>query len=140
RAATRFFGGAGPAPGLPGKYPLLQKAYHLAIVVIILGVIVTGVLMFAKIDTAWWRRNPYIMGMTDTDWGIVYAIHGFCAMAAVGLIMVHIYFAIRPEKLWITRSMILGWVTRKEYGDHHDTTRWVAKDREETRPQRRAAE
>ncbi len=138
RGVTRFFGGSGPAPGLPGKYPLLQKLYHLGIVVIILGVIVTGALMLAKIDTPWWRRNPYFL--SDSDWGIVYLVHGFAAMAAVSLVLIHVYFAIRPEKLWITRSMILGWVTRKEYVEHHDPARWVADEPGEIRPQQRAAE
>ncbi|MBT4718824.1 MAG: cytochrome b/b6 domain-containing protein, partial [Rhodospirillaceae bacterium] len=33
----------------------------------------------------------------------------------LAMIIIHIYFAIRPEKLWITRSMIWGWITRAEY-------------------------
>jgi hypothetical protein len=37
---------------------------------------------------------------------------------------VHIYFALRPEKLHFTRSMILGWITREEYRANHDTNRW----------------
>jgi hypothetical protein len=40
------------------------------------------------------------------------------------MVMVHIYFAVRPEKLWITRSMIRGWITRHELNDHHDPRQW----------------
>lgn len=125
RSVARFLGSKAPAPALPGKYQLLQKAYHWGIALVIFAVIVTGAMMFAKIDTPWWRRNPYIWGMTDRDWGMVYAVHGLAAMAAISLVLIHIYFAIRPEKLWITRSMLRGWITRKEYRDHHDPSRWA---------------
>jgi formate dehydrogenase subunit gamma len=143
RAFTRFFGSKGPAPRLPGKYPLLQKLYHLAIAFIILGVAITGMLMLAKIDTAWWRRNPYFIENSwwgvDQTWGIVYALHGFFAMASITLVLIHIYFAIRPEKLWITRSMILGWVPREKYRQNHDPERWATPGAEPA-AQRRAAE
>ena len=36
----------------------------------------------------------------------------------------HVYFAIRPEKRWQTRSMIKGWITREEYLQHHDPSLW----------------
>src|SRR5262249_35808674 len=117
-----------------GKYPLLQKLYHLAIAVIVLGVAATGMLMLAKIDTAWWRRNPYFIENSwwsvDQTWGIVYTLHGFFAMAAVSLVLIHIYFAVRPHKWWITRSMTLGGVTRQKYREYHDTKRWVAEGKD----------
>ncbi|OGA19622.1 MAG: hypothetical protein A3H32_05230 [Betaproteobacteria bacterium RIFCSPLOWO2_02_FULL_63_19] len=40
--------------------------------------------------------------------------------------MVHVYFGIRPEKLWMTRSMILGWITRSDYLAHYDPVLWQA--------------
>ena len=43
----------------------------------------------------------------------------------VGLTMAHIYFAIRPEKLWITKGMVFGDITREEFLKHHDPQRWV---------------
>ena len=45
-------------------------------------------------------------------------------VALVGLTMAHIYFAIRPEKLWLTKSMLFGFITRRQYLEHHDPTRW----------------
>ena len=36
----------------------------------------------------------------------------------------HIYFALRPEKLLFTRAMLRGWITRAEYSEHHDPQRW----------------
>jgi hypothetical protein len=36
-----------------------------------------------------------------------------------------VYFAVRPEKWWITKGMIVGWITRRQYLEHHDPHRWV---------------
>ena len=36
-------------------------------------------------------------------------------MAVLSLIMIHIYFAIRPDKLWLTRSMILVHVWQYDF-------------------------
>jgi len=110
-------------PDPPGKYPLLQKLYHHGIAAIVLVLIGTGGVMLAKIDTPFWQRNPYML--SGETWGYIYVLHDLASMAVLALLMVHIYFAIRPEKLWITRSMILGWITRQEYNDHHAPEAWV---------------
>jgi hypothetical protein len=39
--------------------------------------------------------------------------------------MVHVYFGIRPEKRPITKSMIVGWMSRDYYLQEHDPQRWV---------------
>jgi cytochrome b subunit of formate dehydrogenase len=109
-------------PDAPGKYPLLQKLFHHVMALAILVLIVTGGLVLAKIDTPFWTRDPYIL--SAQTWGIVYVLHDLAALVVLGMVMVHIYFAIRPEKLWITRSMILGWITRREYEAHHDPALW----------------
>lgn len=121
KAVRHEFGG-GPRPPLPGKYPLLQRGYHALIAVVILAAVVTGLMMTVKIDTPFWTRNPY--WLSQSTWGVIYVIHGLAAMTVLALVMVHIYFAIRPEKLWITRSMIVGWITSAEYLEHHDPARW----------------
>ncbi len=108
----------------PGKYNPLQKLYHLGVAVFLLGIIGSGLLMLLKIDTPFWRRNPY--WFSNETWGYIYALHGLAAMAMVTMIIIHVYFAIRPEEWYLTRSMFRGWITRKEYGDHHDTNRWQA--------------
>ena len=110
----------------PGKYSLAQKLYHLAISVLILSTIATGLLMWRKVDTPFWQRNPYWLS-TD-NWGVAYAIHGLAAMALVTMVIIHVYFALRPDEWHLTRSMLRGWMTRKEYADHHDPRRWPAKD------------
>ena len=113
-------------PDLPGKDPLLQKLYHHAIAGLILALIGTGGVMLAKIDTPFWQRNPYML--SAETWGWVYVVHDLAAMAVVTMVLIHIYFGIRPEKLWITRSMLLGWISRSEYAKHHDPDLWAPED------------
>ena len=50
--------------------------------------------------------------------------HGLAGVGLVGLVIAHVYFAVRPEKWWITKSMILGWITRRQYLEHHEPERW----------------
>ena len=119
RATLRVPGALLPRPG---KYSFAQKFIHLAFSVVVLAAIVTGGLMMVKIDTPWWERDPY--WLSAAQWGVVYVLHGLAALCLVTMVIVHVYFALRPEKLHFTRSMILGWITREEYRAHHDTNRW----------------
>lgn len=113
------------APGpKPGKYPLGNRLYHLAVLVAGLSVIATGILMMWRVRTGIVERNPYLL--SDPTWGITYVVHGLMGVGFVGLVIAHIYFALRPEKLWITKSMIFGTITRRQYLEHHDPDRWVA--------------
>ena len=114
----------------PGKYPLGNRLYHLAVVVAGLGVIATGVVMMWRVRTGLVDRNPYLL--SDTTWGITYVLHGLAGVGFVGLVIAHIYFALRPEKLWITKSMIFGTITRREYLEYHDPDRWVADGRDKS--------
>jgi len=106
----------------PGKYSVAQKLIHHAFTVVVLTTLVTGGLMLARIDTPWWQRNPYLLA--DATWGIVYVLHGLAALLLITMVMMHVYFALRPEKLKFTRAMILGWITRREYDENHDPKRW----------------
>jgi formate dehydrogenase subunit gamma len=105
-----------------GKYPLGNRLYHSAIVVTALGAVTTGVLMLSRVRTPFLTRNPYLL--SDTTWGVTYVSHGLAGVALVGLVIAHVYFAIRPEKWWITKAMILGWITRRQYLEHHEPERW----------------
>jgi cytochrome b subunit of formate dehydrogenase len=106
----------------PGKYSVAQKLIHHAFTLVVLTTLVTGSLMLLRIDTPWWQRNPYLFA--DATWGIVYVLHGLAALMLVTMVMMHVYFALRPEKLMFTRAMILGWITRRELTEHHDPERW----------------
>lgn len=109
-------------PRKPGKYSLAQKLIHHLFAVVLLTAAVTGGLMMVRMDTPWWQRNPY--WLSSSQWGVVYVLHGLAALLLVTMVIAHVYFALRPEKLLFTRSMIRGWITRDEYERHHDPERW----------------
>jgi len=113
---------SGEGPAKPGKYSFAQKLIHHLFALVVLVTSITGALMLVRIDTPWWRRNPY--WLAEDTWGVIYVLHGLGALMLITMVMTHIYFALRPEKLLFTRSMIRGWITRKEYGEHHDPKRW----------------
>jgi cytochrome b subunit of formate dehydrogenase len=117
----REFGHDVPGPK-SGKYPLGNRLYHLAIVFTGLGASLTGALMIPRIRTGLVARNPYYL--SDATWGITYVTHGLAGVGLVGLVIAHVYFAVRPEKWWITKSMILGFITRRQYLEHHEPSRW----------------
>ncbi len=118
----QVLGSTGPAPGKPGKNPLENKLFHHVVATATLAAIITGLIMMAKVDTPWWKRNPYIL--SDDTWGIIYVVHGAASVALITLVMAHLYFAARPEKRWITLSMLRGWISRERYLEHYDETRW----------------
>jgi formate dehydrogenase subunit gamma len=111
-----------PGSSKPGKYPLGNRLYHLAVMVAGLFVIGSGIMMMWRVRTGLVERNPYLF--QDTTWGLTYVTHGLMGVGFVGLVIAHIYFALRPEKLWITKAMIFGTISRREYLEHHDPDRW----------------
>jgi len=121
-AVKQALGSTGSAPGKPGKNPLENKLFHHVVALATLAAIITGLIMMAKIDTPWWNRNPYVL--SDDTWGIIYIIHGAGSVALITLIMAHLYFAVRPEKRWITLSMLRGWIPRERYLEHYDPQSW----------------
>lgn len=106
----------------PGKYSLAQKLIHHAFALVVLTGAASGGAMLLRIDTPWWKRNPYLLA--DSTWGVIYVLHGLAALTLITMVMLHIYFALRPEKLLFTRAMLRGWITRAEYTEHHDPQRW----------------
>lgn len=106
----------------PGKYSVAQKLIHHAFAVVVLTTLVTGGFLLLRIDTPWWPRNPYVLA--DATWAVVYVLHGLAALLLITMVMMHAYFALRPEKLKFTRAMIRGWITREEFTEHHDPKRW----------------
>lgn len=118
----RSLGRPAPEPPRPGKWALENKAFHHLSAAAGVAVVLTGFLMMLRIPTPFWEANPYFL--SDGAWGVVFVLHGVAAVGFVGLIMAHVYFAIRPDKRWITWSMILGWVSRRDYLLHHDPARW----------------
>ena len=105
-----------------GKYSVGQKGFHHAVALIVLVVIATGLVMMVGIDGPFWERNPFII--SESSRGMIFVLHGFAGLISITMIIVHIYFAIRPEKLYMTRSMIRGWITREEFEKNHDPDSW----------------
>jgi cytochrome b subunit of formate dehydrogenase len=123
KRVQRFMGKSAALPRKFAKYPLENKLYHGAIVVTGMSVIVTGVFMMSRVRTIFFPRNPYLFG--DMTWGLMYVLHGLAGVGLITLVVVHVYFAIRPEKLPITASMMVGTMSREFYLQEHDPQRWV---------------
>ena len=123
RRILRFVGKSAPPPDRFAKYPLENKLYHGAIIAAGLSSIVTGVFMMFRVRTIFFPRNPYLF--SDMTWGMMYVLHGLAGVGLIALIMVHIYFGLRPEKRAITKSMIFGWMSRDFYLKEHDPARWL---------------
>ena len=119
----RAFGQRAPAPRKAAKYPWDNKMYHTAIVLSALASVPTGIFMMNRVETPLFVRNPYLV--SDTTWGVMYVLHGLSGIGLVGLTIAHVYFAIRPEKRWITKGMIFGDISRQEFLHHHDPERWI---------------
>ena len=119
----RFMGKSTALPRKFAKYPLENKLYHGVVILTGLAVIVTGVFMMFRVRTMIFPRNPYLF--TDMTWGMVYVLHGLAGVGFITLTIVHVYFAIRPEKLPITASMIVGSMSREFYLKEHDPKRWI---------------
>ena len=62
-----------------------------------LSVILTGVFMMFRVRTIFFPRNPYLF--SDMTWGLMYVLHGLAGVGLIALIMMHVYFGLRPEKL-----------------------------------------
>lgn len=88
------------------KYDLNQKLYHWSVSVLILVLVITGVIMLAKIDTPFWSRDPSIL--SDWNWGLVYLAHGAASMLLIFFFILHIYFAVLPEHRQLLVAMVFG--------------------------------
>jgi cytochrome b subunit of formate dehydrogenase len=106
----------------PGKYSPAQKSMHAVVTILTLLVLGRGRIWFLQIDTPWWERTN---SMSEAALGLVFFIHGITTLGLVGVICLHIYFALRPEKLFYTRSMISGWISKDELAANHDPQRWT---------------
>jgi cytochrome b subunit of formate dehydrogenase len=123
RRVLRFMGRPAPPPRKFAKYPLENKLYHGAIIATGLSAIGTGVFMMSRVHTIFFPRNPYLF--SDMTWGLMYVLHGLAGIGLIALVMVHVYFAVRPEKLDITKSMVFGTMKREFYLKHYDPQRWA---------------
>ena len=119
----RFLGQSAAVPRKFAKYPLENKLYHGVVMLSGLAVIATGICMMFRVRTIFFPRNPYLF--SDMTWGMMYVLHGLAGVGLITLTIVHVYFAVRPEKLPITASMIVGSMSREFYLKEHDPERWI---------------
>jgi len=121
----RDFGEPFDSAKKPGKYSFEQKGMHWAMTVVVLAVVVTGVVLFMQIDTPFWERTN---SMAESQLGLMFLLHGLSTLALIALMATHIYFAVRPEKMFYTRSMFTGWISEDEMSANHDPSRWSPKE------------
>lgn len=107
----------------PGKYSFEQKGMHWAMTVLVIAVIATGLTLFTHIDSPWWER-PSVDN--EGTLGIFFLLHGTATLALIAFTAIHIYFALRPEKRFYTRSMVTGWISEAEMKENHDPSKWKA--------------
>jgi cytochrome b subunit of formate dehydrogenase len=124
RRLKRFRGENAPPPRRFAKYPLENKMYHLAVLVCGLTVTLTGSFMIFRVRTPFFTRNPYVL--SDMSIGMMYAMHGLAGIALIGMIIIHVYFALHPRKFPITKGMLYGVIDKDHYIHHHDPERWAA--------------
>jgi len=104
-----------------GKYTLAQKLMHLGWAVAVLVAIVTGLLLLKKAGVPFLARNPYMFSLGT--WGVLTLLHDLAALLSVFLVLVHVYFAILPEKRAYLRAMASGSITRADLKAEHDVER-----------------
>jgi formate dehydrogenase subunit gamma len=109
------------AGGRAGKYTLPQKLMHLGWALAVLVAIVTGLLLLRKAGVPFLERDPYVRSLAG--WGVITLLHDLAALLSVFLILVHVYFAILPEKRAYLRAMIAGTMTRGDLKAEHDLQR-----------------
>ena len=119
---SHMLGRNGTAVPKTAKYPIDHKMFHHGAAVSGLAAIVTGIFMMLRLETPFWTANPYML--SDSAWGVMYWVHGVAGVALIALVISHIYFAIRPDKWWITKSMIYGDISREKYVENFDPGRW----------------
>jgi formate dehydrogenase subunit gamma len=116
-----LFAGSDLRPRGAGKFTLAQKLMHLAWSVAILTAIVTGLFLLRKAGVPFLERDPYARSLES--WGILTLLHDLAALLSVFLILLHVYFAILPEKRAYLRAMISGNIGRAELAQEHDLSK-----------------
>jgi cytochrome b subunit of formate dehydrogenase len=102
----------------PGKYSLAQKGMHKAWMFVVLIAIATGLLLMVKGGVPFMPRNAYLFGRSG--WGVMTLLHDLAALAAVFLVIVHVYFGLLPEKRHYLHAMLRGRASRAALAQDHD--------------------
>ena len=93
---------------------------HLGWAVAVLVAIVTGLLLLKKAGVPFMVRDPYVFSLRT--WGVLTLLHDLAALLSVFLVLVHVYFAILPEKRAYLRAMVGG--VHHARGSRAPSTTW----------------
>jgi cytochrome b subunit of formate dehydrogenase len=124
KRTANFFKRAAEPANRTGKWGTENKVFHHLTALAALGVVATGILMMARVDTPWWVADYARFGFSDAEWGMVFVLHGASAVSFIGLLIAHFYLAARPDKFYLTKSMVTGTITREDYLGHYSPERW----------------
>ena len=124
RRMMRAFGKDAPPPDRFAKYPLENKFYHAVILLAGLAVIATGLFMMKRVNTGNLCAQSLRVRRYDVGHDVCCCI-GLAGVGLIALMMVHVYFGLRPETLPITKSMIFGYMEKDFYLEEHDPQRWA---------------
>ncbi|MEY4761546.1 MAG: hypothetical protein RLZZ200_1402 [Pseudomonadota bacterium] len=111
----------GPKAPKPGKYSLAQKGMHQAWMLVVLVAIATGLFLMVKAGVPFLERDPYLFRLRT--WGRLTLLHDLAALAAVFLVIVHVYFGLLPEKRHYLVAMLRGRVSRAALSKDHDLSK-----------------
>jgi len=121
RPGSMLLGAADFSSRGAGKYTLAQKLMHLGWTLAVLVAIVTGLLLLRKAGVSFMTRDPYAFSLPA--WGVLTLLHDLSALLSVFLVLVHVYFAILPEKRAYLRAMVSGFISRRDLAAEHDVQR-----------------
>jgi cytochrome b subunit of formate dehydrogenase len=115
RRVGYYLGGHGRLPK-HGKFDVLQKTYHLLLILFALVMIVTGISlflnseMFATLDANWlrWQR----------------LLHDIFAFLFLAVIVAHVYLRLLGQRRAKLASIFTGNLSRAEFEREHDWRRW----------------
>lgn len=99
-----------------GKYDIFMKVWHWGLVGCLVFLGTTGIYMW----------NPYglLPTLSPGFESILRILHDLFAFLLIGLLAMHIYFAIEPVNWPVLRSMIEGTITDKAYNHDYDSKKW----------------
>jgi cytochrome b subunit of formate dehydrogenase len=102
-----------------GKFDIFMKAFHwgLAGSLVILGI--SGLYL--------WNPYGWLPTMTPGFEFTLRWIHDLFAFILVGLVAMHIYFAVEPVNWPVLRSMVTGTISADAYNHDYDSSRWPLK-------------
>ena len=59
--------------------------------------------------------------LARASWAVT---HGLTGVGLVGLVIAHGRLAVRPDESWIPKSMLVDWITQRQYLEHHEPSHW----------------